>query len=290
MLKKLFVFCMLVVLGISAVEARVSKDSIWTTNGFVGLKFTQVSFTNWATGGQNAIAVDGQATYQADLNKDKHVWQNRFEAAFGLNNTADDGTRKTSDKLYINSNYGYEIAKTLYVSGNVTFQTQFGPGYNYKDVKTLVSEFLSPAYLTIGAGLTYTPCKYFTAVLTPVTYKGTYILSDSISRTGNYGVDAGKHVYNGLGANLKLEANYEFLKNMTIYSRLELFSDYLHNPQNVDVNWEVQLNMVINKWFSASVTTNLLYDDDVKIADKHGHKSARVQFKELVGIGLQYNF
>ena len=82
----------------------------------------------------------------------------------------------------------------------------------------------------------------------------------------------------------------EFLKNMTVYSRLDLYSDYLHKPLNIDVNWEVQVNMIINKWFSTTLTTNLMYDDDVKIVQKDGTKGARVQFKEILGVGVQFNF
>ena len=78
--------------------------------------------------------------------------------------------------------------------------------------------------------------------------------------------------YPDSGANLKGEAKYEFLKNMTVYSRLDLYSDYLHKPLNIDVNWEVQVNMIINKWFSTTLTTNLMYDDDVKIVQKDGTK------------------
>lgn len=77
---------------------------------------------------------------------------------------------------------------------------------------------------------------------------------------------------------------------MTVYSRLDLYSDYLRKPQNVDVNWEVQLNMVINKWFSTTLTTNLVYDDDVLIGLSDGRRVKRVQFKELLGVGLQFNF
>ena len=84
--------------------------------------------------------------------------------------------------------------------------------------------------------------------------------------------------------NLKGEVKYEFLKNMTVYSRLDLYSDYLHKPQNIDVNWEVQINMAINKWFSTTLTTNMVYDDDIKIVQKDGSKGSRLQFKEVLGV------
>ena len=107
---------------------------------------------------------------------------------------------------------------------------------------------------------------------------------------GAFGVDPGKHLLSSFGANLKGEVKYEFLKNMTVYSRLDLYSDYLHKPQNIDVNWEVQINMAINKWFSTTLTTNMVYDDDIKIVQKDGSKGSRLQFKEVLGVGVQFNF
>ena len=276
-IRKLFLLTILFVrMSISEINAE-TKDSLWTNSGYAGLKLTQVSFTNWATGGDNAFAFDLQGTYQADYKHNRHVWKNRLELAYGLNKTKGDGLKKTSDKIYLNS--------------NLNFQSQFTRGYDYAISRDIsVSEFMSPGYLMTGFGVTWIPNKYFTAVFSPVAWRGTFVLNKRLSDEGAFGVKPGKNLLSELGANLKLESKYEFLKNMTVYSRLDLYSDYLRKPQNVDVNWEVQLNMVINKWFSTTLTTNLVYDDDVLIGLSDGRRVKRVQFKELLGVGLQFNF
>ncbi|MCP9612278.1 DUF3078 domain-containing protein [Coprobacter tertius] len=274
-----------------ATAQETVKDSVWTLGGNAGLKLTQVSFSNWATGGENAVAFDLQGAYEADYKKGKHLWRNRLELAYGLNKNKGEGTKKTSDKIYLNSNYGYEVYKNLYVSALLNYQSQFSPGYDYAvDRHTAISRFMAPGYLMTGLGITWTPVKYFTATFTPATWRGTFVLDKTLRDQGAFGVKDGKKLLSEFGANLKLEAKYEFMKNMTVYSRLDLYSDYLRKPQNVDVNWEVQINMVINKWFSANITTNMVYDDDVKILQKNGTRGARLQFKELLGVGLQYNF
>ena len=287
-------FIALAFLGVGTVSAQTETaegTSPWTREGNLGLKLTQVSLTNWAAGGDNSVAFDFQGAYQANYKKGKHLWNNRLELAYGLNRTGEDGTKKANDKIYLNSNYGYSIAKSWYASAFATFQTQFSPGYDYSISKDIsVSEFMSPAYLTTGLGFTYEPNKIFTVELSPASWRGTFVLNDRLSDEGAYGVDPGKHLLSSFGANLKGEVRYEFMKNMTVYSRLDLYSDYLHKPQNIDVNWEVQINMAINKWFSTTLTTNLVYDDDVKIAQKDGTKGPRVQFKEILGVGLQFNF
>ena len=290
-LRRLLFILTLLVSGMYFLSAKISKDSCWTTEGYAGVKLSQASFSNWATGGNNALAFDLQGTYQADYKQGKHLWKNRIELGYGLTNTKGEGSKKTSDKIYLNTNYGYEIHKNLYVSALANFLSQFAKGYDYSVSRDIfVSKFMAPAYLMTGVGLTWTPKKYFTAVFTPVTWRGTFVSDKRLSDEGAFGVKPGKKLLSEFGANLKLECNYEFMKNMTVYSRLDLYSDYLRKPQNVDVNWEIQLNMVINKWFSATLTTNLVYDDDILILQKDGSKTQRVQFKELLGIGLQYNF
>lgn len=273
-------------------ETPVSKkDSSWTTVTTLGVKLSQVSFTNWATGGDNAIAFEASGIFQADYKKEKHIWQNRIELAYGLSKTGTEGMKKTNDKIYLNSNYGYEITKNLYLSALLNFQTQFANGFDYKVSNQIpISKFMAPAYLTVGPGLTWSPKKYFKAILSPASWRCTFVLDDSLSTVGAFGVDKGEKTLNEVGANLKLEVNYEFLKNMTVYSRVDFYSDYMRKPQNVDINWEVQLNMKINKWFATTLTTNLVYDDDIKIKQADGSSGPRVQFKELLAVGFQFSF
>lgn len=293
----------LVLLSATSISAQEKAPSLWTKAGFVGLKFTQSSFTNWAAGGENALALDAQFTYQADYKNEKHLWQNRVELNYGFNQTGDAPLKKTTDKIYLNSNYGFQIEKSLYLSAFLTYQSQFSNGYQYgsDNERTFVSRFMAPGYVSAGLGITWTPAPIVSAVFTPVTWKGTFVLDDALARQGAFGVEEEKNVLNEMGANLKVELNYDVMKNVNLYSRLNLFSDYMRGKEarNIDVSWDVQINMTINKWLSASVSTNLVYDNDIKFAyDKKdadgniiGHgKCAKVQFKEVLAIGLQYNF
>lgn len=271
--------------------AQPGMDTTWKRGGALGINLNQVSLSNWAAGGDNAVGFNLQFNYFANYRKARHLWNNQLELDYGLNKTKSDGTKKTNDKIYLSSVYGYELIKNLYLSGLMTFQTQFAKGYDYStDPRTYISRFMSPGYLLVGAGLTWTPKTWFTATLSPATWRGTFVNSDILSDEGQFGVTPGKHLFSEFGANLRMEARYEFLKNMTIFSRLSLYSNYLKKPQNVDVNWDVQLNMAINKWFTALVTTSMIYDDDTKILQKDGSKGARLQFKEALGIGFQVTF
>ena len=177
------------------------------------------------------------------------------------------------------------------MSALLNFNTQFAKGYDYKtEPRTYISRFMSPGYLTTGLGLTWNPKNWITATFSAISWRGTFVSSKILSDEGSFGVDPGEHLFSEMGGNLKVEVKYEFLKNMTIYSRVDLFSNYLEDPQNVDVRWDVQLNMTVNKWFSANISTNLIYDNDTKIVQKDGSKGPRLQVKESLGVGFQVTF
>jgi len=290
--KGFIVLTLLIITGItSPLLAQASADTAWHRGGNIGISLNQVSLSNWASGGENTLGFNLLFNYFANYKKQGHLWNSRIEMDYGLNNTKTDGKKKTNDKIYLSSIYGYELRKNLYLSGLMTFQSQFAKGNDYNtDPPTYISRFMSPGYLTIGGGLTWTPKSWFTATLTPTTWRGTFVNSNILSDQGQFGVTPGKHLLSEFGAQLQMEAQYEFLKNMTIYSRLTLFSNYLKDPQNTDVAWDVQLNMTINKWFAATVTTNMIYDNDTKILQKDGSKGPRLQFKEALGVGFQVSF
>ncbi len=292
-MKKAFIaFIVFMTTGIvQPLLAQASSDTTWHRGGNIGLSLNQVSLSNWAAGGENTVGFNFLFNYFANYKKERHLWKSRIEMDYGLNNTKTDGKKKTNDKIYLSSIYGHELRKNLYLSGLMTFQSQFAKGYDYgTDSPTYISRFMSPGYLTIGGGLTWTPKSWFTATFTPATWRGTFVSSNILSNQGQFGVTPGKHLLPEFGANLQMEAQYEFLKNMTIFSRLALFSNYLENPQNIDIAWDVQLNMTINKWFAATVTTNMIYDNETKILQTDGSKGPRLQFKEALGVGVQISF
>ena len=290
-MKKLVTFIFAFMLALFSVAAKGPQASKWQGDGTAGINMTQVSLSNWAAGGDNSIAFDLSFNYSLDYKYKKNLWQNRLELSYGLNDTKSNGTRKINDKIYLSSNYGYNIGKNWYASVLMTFQTQFDKGYDYNvssDVS--ISKFMAPGYLTIGPGFAWTPKEWFKLNLSPATWRATFVLDDYLSNTGAYGVDPGKNLLSQFGGDVTAEFKKEILTNMTLYSRLNLFSNYLDDPQNIVVHWDNTLSMKINKWFSANLALNMIYDDNVKIKDKDGHTGARLQFKETLGVGLQVNF
>lgn len=268
------------------------RDTTWTHSGVAGANLSQASFSNWAAGGDPSIAFDLNFGYSLDYRKARSMWDNRLELGYGLNDTKADGTRKTNDKIYLSSVYGYQIARKWYAAAFVTFQTQFDKGYNYSvSTSDYISKFMAPGYLSAGLGFTWTPARWFKATFSPATWKGTFVLDDKLSDLGAFGVDPGERMLNQFGANIMAEAKFRIMQNMDLYSRLNLYSNYLKKPQNVVVHWDVQLNMKVNSWISANLNLNMIYDDNVKTKRDDGtYGGASFQFKEVLGVGLQFQF
>jgi hypothetical protein len=129
------------------------------------------------------------------------------------------------------------------------------------------------------------------ASLSPASWKGTFVSDDKLSQRGAYGVTPGKRLHSEFGADLKLVARLDPLPYLSIYSRLDFFSNYLSKPQNIDVHWDTILTAKINKWFSANLTLNMIYDDNVRFVwEPGGRPIPQLQFKEVLGLGFMASF
>ena len=167
---------------------------------------------------------------------------------------------------------------------------------------------MAPGYLVLALGLDYKPNNNFSLFIAPITGKFTFVNDDSLARNGAYGVQKEiRDPYNGgaitqhylthreeFGAYLKLQYQTKMISNVTFQTMLELFSNYLNHPENIDVNWTTLTTLKVNKFISATLTTQLIYDDDIILlrnaGDKKGTMGPDVQFKQVLGVGLNYKF
>ncbi|MDA9563890.1 DUF3078 domain-containing protein [Flavobacteriales bacterium] len=291
---------------------KQNTDTIngWKKGGTFGLTLSQVSLTNWAAGGVNSISVNGMTNLFANYKKDKLSWDNSLDMGYGVIRQGDANAIwvKSDDKLDFASKFGYQVKNDLYFAGLYNFRTQFAPGYDAPGSTNIISNLLAPAYSLLAVGVDYKKSAAFSAFLAPVTLKTTIVGDQNLADAGSFGVEgaiyddlgqlleAGKNIRNEFGGYLKLQYRKEILKNVGLDTKIDLFSNYLNNPQNIDVNWETVITLKVNKYLSANLTTHLIYDDDIHVAvdnDNDGVADAtgpRVQFKEVFGAGLSVKF
>ncbi|HRH59324.1 MAG TPA: DUF3078 domain-containing protein, partial [Chitinophagaceae bacterium] len=222
------------------------------------------------------------------LNKGrKHTWDNSVDVNFGLIKTTSLGTRKNDDRLDVLSKYGLRFdSSKWYATALFNFRTQFFDGLGYSgDSSYLTSTFLSPAYIVLSTGFDYKPFESFSLFLSPLTNRTTIVASNRLYAKGLYGVQPYHHYLNQTGAFASLNFAKPIFKNVSYRGRLDLFSDYGHNPGNIDVFYTNVLNFKVNKFLSASYALDMIYDDDVKLFGKF-KSSPGLQLKSLIGIGF----
>ena len=284
----------------AAREIKKEKDpndtipKIWRLGGLYSLTINQGALSNWAAGGdKSSLAITSFLNLFAYYKKGKSSWDNNLELAYGFVNTTSLGSRKADDRIDFLSKYGYEIAPKLYASGLFNFRSQFTEGYSYpaNDPKVLTSGFLAPAYILLSAGLDYKPTDNFSLFLSPITSRWVIVNNDSLSAAGAFGVAPGEKSKNELGAYLSANYKADISENATFKTRLDLFSNYKSNPQNIDVFMTNILSVKVWKFISINLSVDMIYDDDTKSVDSDGNTAGpRIQLKELMGIGFAYKF
>lgn len=279
----------------------------WIKDGNIGLNISQLHLENWAAGGQSSLSLLSKNNFNMNYFTPKSGWDNSLEIAYGILRPAEGTLLKTDDKIELNSKIATEAFKDFRYAFAAGFRTQFAPGYNYPNDTAKISEFMAPGYLTLSIGLDYQKDKWLTLFLSPFTGKFTFVQDEELANAGAFGVDPaiyengvlirpGEQFRKELGAYFKAGLKRNIAENMQLKVDLNLFSNYLDRPENIDVSWENSLIMKVNKYINVTISTHLLYDHDIDIAidenedgvtDKTG---PRTQFKELISFGLQYAF
>lgn len=281
-----------------AQDDEAANDTIngWHRFGNVSLMFNQAAFNaDWQEGGTSNYSGNLNLDYAMNYKQDRLSWDNNLRAELGLTkNKGEKFERKTSDRLELNSVVGYQVKEDSRWSysffGN--FKTQFVKGYEYDEdagTRAEVSRFMSPGYLKFGPGMLYKNGELLKVNIAPATARFIFVnnmftvpsaLNDNQYEDGDYyGVDAGKSMRFEFGASLDLSSKMEIVKNVEMTNLLSLYSNYLEDPQNVDIDYTFKLDMKVNEWLSANFVFQAIYDDN----------SARAfQIREALGVGLSY--
>jgi hypothetical protein len=285
------------------VQKIVVKRQYWKYRTEASFVLNQASLTNWVKGGESSISTALDITGYADYNnKSLLLSSNNFaRLKFGYIASAENGMRKNLDLLETNSKLNHKAFGKFDFSGILLFKTQIAKGYNYPNDSVPVSKFMNPAVLTVGFGLDYKPDKTTSINFSPLSYKATFVTDTGHIDQTRYGIPHNRKSLHEPGVSLMITNEYKPFKTVTITNRLQLFTNYIHNPQNIDVDWEMIAVANVNWFTDVRFNIHLIFDDDAKtveIKDKKPvlrpdgtqKKTARIQFKEMLGFSLVFRF
>ncbi|GAB2836411.1 DUF3078 domain-containing protein [Ferruginibacter profundus] len=261
-------------------EVKSAEKDGWKRGGTLIINLNQGSLSNWAAGGeQNTLGVNGIFNYGINFRRGKNTWDNYFNLALGFQNaTSYNKFRKTDDLVDVTSKYGYQVSKKWYAAALINFNSQALEGFAYTDtINTKISNFLAPGKLLVSLGMDYRPDDNFSLFISPVTTRWIFKKDPDFYALDKFGVPAFKKSYNEIGAYVTAKYNKALAKWATYAGRLDLFSNYKRNPQNVDIYFTNLLAMKFNKWLGTTISLDMIYDDDI---------IKKTQLKEILGIGL----
>jgi hypothetical protein len=275
-------------------SAVIQKDtSYWQKSFNGGINFNQASFSNWAGGGVNSIALGTVVNARALYQKEKWSWDNVADLQLGFVSQKEIGVRKAADQIFLNSIAGYKIAPKFDFFMSGTFNTFFAPGYLYGAKKiapdiggdSLVSGFMSPAQLTLAWGVAYKPNDWFALRVSPFAPRFTFVLNDEVRpllngvRQKAYGVETGEKVRTEwLALQLQAEANKNLTETISLKARYQLYLNY--ETFAADHRFDLLLAAKVSKYISTTFGFTAVFDRDF---------SEEIQIQQTLGIGLLYN-
>jgi hypothetical protein len=291
-MRKFTLFLALFVCAYQLMAFNPEGDTSWKSKYEASLGFSQTTFTNWAAGGENALSVNAMLNIFKDYAKGNVSWNNYLGLAYGVNiNQTEPKVRKNNDKINFVTKGGLYAWKNWDYAGLFEFRSQFAEGFNYPNDSVRISKFMAPGYFQLSIGLNYKPVDYFSVFISPVGARLTVVNDKSLTNRpeGAYGIFGNNTTLWQVGGSVNATFKKDIMKNVNLMSKLDLFSDYRHNPQNIIVGWENNIIMKVNKYISMNLSTRLIYDDNIPYIDKAGDPhGARTQFRETFSIGLSY--
>lgn len=280
--------------GLCAQETNL--DSTWKIHGENTFLINQSTFSNWAAGGINSLSANLVLNYDFNYKKDKWSWDNKVLAAYGLTKQKDLGWRKNDDRVLLNSLLGYEAAPKWLYTFFMNFNSQFAKGYNYNadgSRSDLISAGFAPAYLSFGPGIAFKESDNFRFNLSPASPRFVFVMNDSLSAQGAFGVDPGKKTRFEFGASFDAYYRANIMENIGIENILRLYSNYLEDPKNVDVDYTLNIFMKVNRFVSVNAGVQMIYDDNTDVPkqrDGVNYKGKGLQVKQIFGAGFTYKF
>jgi len=264
-----------------AQDKQEKTPSNWTKKGVFTFLANQSSFSNWQAGGQNNFAGNVGVNYDFNYKNGDWNWDNKFIAAYGLTKIKGAPTQKTDDRVEFNSLLGKKASGYWFYSAFFNFKTQMDTGLDPATQSVKISHFFSPAFFQFGPGMLWKKSDNLKVNFAPATSKLILVHDHFTEFTTSFGVEKGATSRYELGAAVNGYYKFNLMENVSVENILNLYTNYLEDPQNVDVDYQLNVVMKINKVLSTNFAFQTIYDDNA---------FRGFQTKQIIGLGLNYGF
>lgn len=290
-------------------EQKADTTKPWKYTGQYAIMLNQISFRNWAAGGESSLSGRASVDYHLVYKKKRFSFDHTAHLAYGMVGYLHKRVQKTDDKLDLIFAVSSQFSKKWYFTSLLSFKTQFSKGYKNPDFSHEISDFMAPAYLTVSIGFRYKSPKNFELYMSPLAGKVTFVLDQYLANQGAYGVKKavtdslgnvlipGERTAGQIGFNILSSYQAQIMKNIQFKTRINLYNNYLEDDPSqrwqLDMDWNNEVAFKINKYFSTVLLLQLKYDPNTLFPvyenDEIVDQEARLQWKQSLGISFLYS-
>jgi hypothetical protein len=264
----------------AAAKLKEEKPNGWSKKGTFTFLANQATFNNWLAGGQSNISGNIGLNYDFNYKSDTWNWDNKLIAGYGLTKIKGQDVQKSDDRLVFNSLAGKKASGYWYYSAFFNFQTQFDSGFDLATgIKT--SHFFSPAYFQFGPGMLWKKSDNLKVNIAPATSKLIVVNPDFTVSGPSFGVEQGDSTRFEFGAAVNGYYKFTLFENVTLENIINLYSNYIEDPQNVDLDYTLNVVMKVNKYLTTNLAFQTVYDDNA---------FRGFQTRQVIGLGVNYGF
>ena len=289
-------------LSLVKIEPLKEIPVYWTYALSSAFALNQTYLSFWSKGGENSLSnmIDIQGSAKYTDTESKKQWVNSARLKYGSIITQETGLRTNTDMLEFNSQYNKALKEKIDLSAIFYMKNQVAKGYKYPNDSVVVSKFLNPGTFTIGVGFEYKGLKNTSLNFSALSYKNTFVLDTAHIDQTKHGIDIHKRARQEMGGQLMIKNNTTITDNLKVSNSIRLFSGYMNKPENIDVDWEINFDVRLNWYFNIALNLHMIYDDDIrfpvmdkndkpiKLPDGSIKKSAKLQFKQFLGLTFSF--
>jgi hypothetical protein len=279
----------------NAQVVKIDTLTHWKKAFRMGLNLNQASSSaNWKAGAVNSLGFNALLNYKANYKNGVHSWDNEIDFLYGMVSNEGQGTRKTLDRIFLDTRYGRAINSKWDLSVSANLLSQFSAGFNYvKDPVTgietssLISGLFAPAYITAALGFEYHPAEYFKLRLSPLSPRVTIVNEVNrfvtVANPTPYGVQPNESTFiQWYAFQMLAEFNKDIAPNLNLKWRYILFADYKTLELNkIDQRLDLDLTARVNKFVNVSIGGIAMY---------FYNQDKDIQFSQALSLGVAYSF
>lgn len=262
-------------------KIKEEKPNGWEKKGIATILLNQASFNNWLAGGQSSISGNANVKYDFNYKSDSWTWDNKLNANYGLTKINGQDLRKTDDRFEFNSLLGKKASGEWYYSFFFNFKTQFDSGFDPADNTVKISHFFSPAYTQFGPGMMWKKDDNLKINVAPATSKIIMVHKHFTDLGPSFGVAQGENSRYEFGAAVNGYYKFNIMENVSAENILNLYTNYLEQPYNIDIDYTLNIVMKVNKYLTTNFAFQTIYDDNA---------FSGFQTRQVIGVGVNYGF